>query len=90
LYQVPDADLIIEAHGDVARAVIERSRAADLVILGMREEPWLRTFFFGRLAEQIAGQVSCPVLLTKGRAPRRSRLRRWLGLGRGDGARDGR
>ena len=91
LYRLPDAGMVVEDADDVARAVVARARPTDLVVLGMREEPWLRTFFFGRLAETIAGQVDCPVLLTKARPPRRSRLRRWLGrlglpVGEGAGA----
>jgi amino acid transporter/nucleotide-binding universal stress UspA family protein len=79
LFRIGDADLAVERSAEVADAVIRRAEDADLVLLGMREDPWLRAFFFGSVAERIAGQVRCPVLLTKARAPRRSLLSRWLG-----------
>jgi amino acid transporter/nucleotide-binding universal stress UspA family protein len=79
LFRIKDGDLIVERSSDVASAVIDRAAEADLVLLGMREDPWLKAFFFGRLAEQIAAQVDCPVLLTKTRSPRRSLLQRWMG-----------
>ena len=78
LYGIRDAALVVDSAVDVAGAVTERAKNADLVILGMREEPWFKAFFFGRLAEQIAGQAGCPVLLTKTRAGRRSLVKRWL------------
>ena len=50
----------------------------DLLILGMRQEPWLTSFFFGTIAEQVAGRVPCHTLLTKARPIRKARLKRLL------------
>ena len=46
--------------------------------MGMREEPWLRSFFFGTVAQQVAGQVQCPTLLVEAYQAERSQLKRLL------------
>ena len=51
-----------------------------VLVLGMREEPWLQSFFLGTIAQQVAGQVQCPTLLVKAYAAEKSRLRRLLGV----------
>ena len=86
IYGVAGADRVLEEDADTAGAVVRRAEEADLVLLGMREEPWFEAFFFGRLASEIAGRVDCPVLLTKARSRRRSWLKRLLGaVGRPEG-----
>ncbi len=64
LYGV-DAETVIAVGDDVASLVVTEARNHDLVILGMRDEPILRTFFFGAVAHQIATRVECPSILTK-------------------------
>ena len=64
LYGV-DAETVVAIGDNVADLVVEEARNHDLVILGMRGEPLLRTFFFGALAHQIATRVECPSVLTK-------------------------
>lgn len=72
LYHLPSAELVVDESSQVAQAIIQRARDHDLLILGMRREPWLKAFFFGTLAQQVAGQVQCATILTKVRAPRKS------------------
>jgi nucleotide-binding universal stress UspA family protein len=76
LYGFPDFDTVVAVGDDVAGLVVEQARNHDLVILGMRGEPFLRTFFFGALAHEIATRVECPSILTKTAAGRRSKLKR--------------
>ncbi len=75
IYQLPDAHLLVEENDQVAQAIVDRAAEHDLLILGMREEPWMRAFFFGTIAQQIAGQVECPTLLIKAHAEDRTRVR---------------
>jgi hypothetical protein len=46
--------------------------------MGMHEEPWFKAFFFGMLAQQVAGQVQCATILTKVRASRKSTVKRFF------------
>jgi amino acid transporter/nucleotide-binding universal stress UspA family protein len=75
LYHLPSAELVVEESSQVAQAIIQRARDHDLLILGMHEEQWLKAFFFGTLAQQVAGQVRCATILTKVRTPRKSVIR---------------
>ncbi len=78
IYQIPGVDLVIEENEQVAKAIITQAADHDLLVLGMREEPWLQSFLFGTIAQQVAGQVQCPTLLVKAYAAEKSRLRRML------------
>jgi len=77
-YQAVDVEMAAVESDQTAQAIIDCAVEHDLVILGMREEPLLQSFFFGTLAQQIAGQVGCPVLLVKALIPERSQVRRLL------------
>jgi amino acid transporter/nucleotide-binding universal stress UspA family protein len=81
IYQIPEASLIIEESDQVATAIITQAAKHDLLVLGMREEPWLESFFFGTIAQQVAGQVQCPTLLVKALAAERVGLKRLLKIG---------
>jgi amino acid transporter/nucleotide-binding universal stress UspA family protein len=81
VYQVSQADLVVDEHEQAAQAIINRSAGYDLLVLGMKDEPWLRAFFFGTLAQQVAGQVRCSTVLTKALIPQRKRLKRLIGKG---------
>ena len=59
-----------------AEAIAEHSNHHDFLILGMRKGAWLKSFFFGMLAQQITGIVRCPTLLTKTKSPARSGLKK--------------
>ncbi len=76
LYQIPDIELVMDEHDQVAEAIIARAKDYDLLVLGIREEPLLRTFFFGAITQQVAGQVTCPTLLVKAYLPEKTRLKR--------------
>lgn len=78
IFHIPEADLVIDENDQIADAVTDRAKECDLLILGMREEPRFRSFFFGTLAQQIAGQVRCPTLLTKAKSRYKSSLKRIL------------
>ena len=73
LYGVRAASIVVVGD-DVADLIVEEARNHDLVILGMRGEPLLRTFFFGALAHQIATRVECPSVLTKTSVGQRKRF----------------
>jgi amino acid transporter/nucleotide-binding universal stress UspA family protein len=76
LYGFPTFGTVVTVSDDVAGSVVEEARKHDLVILGMRGEPFLRTFFFGAIAHEIATRVECPSILTKTGVGRRPRLDR--------------
>jgi len=78
IFHIPKAELVIEKNEHIADAVTARAKECDLLILGMREEPRFKSFFFGTLAQQIAGQVGCPTLLTKAKSRYKSRLKQIL------------
>lgn len=78
LYQIPNLELVIEESEQIADAIISRAAQHDLLVLGMREDAWLQSFFFGTVAQQVAGQVECPTLLVKARATEKSGFRRLL------------
>ena len=80
IYQIPDVELALEENDQPAQAIIARAEGQDLLLLGTHEEPWLKSFFFGTLAQQVAGQVHCPTLLVKAWSPERARLRSLLKL----------
>jgi amino acid transporter/nucleotide-binding universal stress UspA family protein len=82
IYNISEAELLMEESDQVATPIITQAKARDLLILGMREEPWLHLFFFGTVAQQVAGQVPCPTLLIKARAAERSGLKRVLKVGK--------
>ncbi len=73
-YGFRDATRLVVAAEDPGEAIETEVREGDLLVLGLRAEPALRRFFFGSLAQRVAGKVSCPVLLTKARPPRRKRI----------------
>jgi len=78
LYQAADVETVFDENGDIVEAIVRRAEDHDLLILGMRVEPWLRSFFFGTLNQQITAQVRCPTILVKAFAPERSRVKRVL------------
>ncbi len=78
IYAMQQAAVVVVADDDVPGAILKAAEDADLVILGMRDEPWLRSFFFGPLAHQVAGRLGCPTLLTKTYSQDKSRLKRVL------------
>jgi len=71
MYNIPEAKIEVAQHSDVAKAIATRANQHDFLILGMRKGAWLKSFFFGMIAQQITGQVRCPTLLTKTKSPRR-------------------
>ncbi len=79
VYQVPLADLVIDENDQAAQAIVDRASGYDLIVLGMRDEPWLKSFFFGTLAQQVAGQVQCSTVLTKALIPQRVKMKRLIG-----------
>jgi amino acid transporter/nucleotide-binding universal stress UspA family protein len=82
IYNIPSAELLMEESVQVATAIISQSKERDLLILGLREEPWLQSFFFGTIAQQVAGQVTCPKLLVKQRSGERSGFKYLLRVGK--------
>lgn len=80
IYQIPEANLAVDEHAQAAQAIIARAADHDLMVLGMREEPWFKSFFFGTLAQQVAGQVQSATLLTKAWSPRKTRVKRIIGV----------
>ncbi|MBD3415329.1 MAG: amino acid permease [Candidatus Aminicenantes bacterium] len=78
VFDIPKAELLVRENDEVADAVIKQANECDLMILGMRDEPRFKSFFFGTLAQQIAGQVRCPTLLTKAKSKTKSRMKRLL------------
>jgi len=76
IYNLPDVKFVTEENDNVAKAIISNASDKDLLLLGMRDEPWLDSFFFGTVAQQVAGQVECPTLLTKAHSSRKDKLRR--------------
>jgi amino acid transporter/nucleotide-binding universal stress UspA family protein len=82
VYNLSNANLVVHESVHAAGAIVERSEDHDLLILGMREEPWFRSFFFGTIAQQITGQVKCPVLLVKAKSIPRSRMKKVLKISR--------
>jgi amino acid transporter/nucleotide-binding universal stress UspA family protein len=78
IYQIPNIQLVVEESEQIADAIIARAAEHDLLVLGMREDAWLQSFFFGTVAQQVAGQVECPTLLVKARAVEKSGFRRIL------------
>lgn len=81
VYQVPQAELIVDENDKAAQAIISRAAGFDLLVLGMKDEPWLKAFFFGTLAQQVAGQVMCSTVLTKAMIPQRTKMKRLIGKG---------
>ena len=71
MYNIPEAKIEVAQHSDVAAAIATRANQHDFLILGMRKGAWLKSFFFGMIAQQITGQVRCPTLLTKTKSPTR-------------------
>jgi nucleotide-binding universal stress UspA family protein len=76
MYHIPEARIEIALHSDVAKAISDRANKHDFLILGMRKGAWLKSFFFGMIAQQITGQVQCPTLLTKTKSPARAGLKK--------------
>ncbi len=81
IYQIPGIRLVIEENDQVANAIVTQATEHDLLVLGMREEPWLESFFFGTVAQQVAGQVQCQTLLVKAWSAERTGLKRLLKIG---------
>jgi amino acid transporter/nucleotide-binding universal stress UspA family protein len=81
VYRISQAELVVDENEHPAQAIINRASACDLLVLGMRDEPWLRAFFFGTLAQQVAGQVQCSTILTKAFIPQRAKIKRLIGRG---------
>lgn len=80
IYNIPNSRLVVEESENRTQAIIGQAAEHDLLILGMRDEPWFRSFFFGTLAQQVAGKVACPTLLVKSRAAEKSRVKRFFRL----------
>jgi nucleotide-binding universal stress UspA family protein len=76
MYNIPEAILEVTQHANVAEAIATRANDNDFLILGMRKGAWLKSFFFGMIAQQITGQVRCPTLLTKTTSPTRTGLKK--------------
>ena len=74
MYNIPHAKIEIEDQVPIAEAITTRSNQIDFLILGMRKGAWLKSFFFGLIAQQITGQVRCPTLLTKTKSQSGSRF----------------
>jgi len=74
MYNIPEAKIEVAQHSDVAKAIAAHANQHDFLILGMRKGAWLKSFFFGMIAQQITGQVRCPTLLTKTKSPTRARF----------------
>ncbi len=74
IYNIPHAKIEIEDQVPIAEAITARSHQIDFLILGMRKGAWLKSFFFGLIAQQITGQVRCPTLLTKTKSQSGSRF----------------
>jgi amino acid transporter/nucleotide-binding universal stress UspA family protein len=81
VYQVPQAELVVDENDQAAQAIINRAAGYDLLVLGMKDEPWFKAFFFGTLAQQVAGQVHCSTILTKTFIPLKVRIKRLIGKG---------
>jgi amino acid transporter/nucleotide-binding universal stress UspA family protein len=79
MYNIPDAKIEVGEHSRIAEAIAEYSGQHDFLILGMRKGAWLKSFFFGLIAQQITGQVRCPTLLTKTKSPTRSGFKKTSG-----------
>ena len=77
MYNIPQAKTDIIQHSQVAEAIAARANQHDFLILGMRKGAWLKSFFFGLIAQQITGQVQCPTLLTKTKSPTRAGLKKF-------------
>jgi nucleotide-binding universal stress UspA family protein len=73
-YGLQGATRLVVAAEDPGQAIEAQVEDGDLLVLGLRAEPALRRFFFGSLAQRVAGGVSGPVVLTKARPPRRKRV----------------
>ena len=78
IYQLPRANLIVEESSQTANAIVEHAKNHDLLIIGVRDESWFQSFFFGTLPQQITGQVQCPTLLVKATAGQKSKVNRWF------------
>jgi len=76
MYNIPEAKIEVAQHPDIAKAISDRANQHDFLILGMRKGAWLKSFFFGMIAQQITGQVHCPTLLTKTKSPARAGLKK--------------
>jgi len=76
LYKISGAELIVEESEQTSNAIIKLAKKDDLLILGMREERSVKSLFFGKLSQQIAGKVECPILLTKAFRAERLSLKR--------------
>ncbi len=72
MYNIQGARTEVLKHSRIAEAIAEISGQHDFLILGMRKGAWLKSFFFGLIAQQITGQVRCPTLLTKTKSTSRS------------------
>jgi amino acid transporter/nucleotide-binding universal stress UspA family protein len=81
VYQVSQAELVVDENEQAAQAIIDRAAGCDLLVLGVKDEPWFRAFFFGTMAQQVAGQVHCSTILTKALIPQRVRMKRLIGKG---------
>ena len=80
MYNIPHAQIEVMEHSQVADAIAACAQQHDFLILGMRKGAWLKSFFFGLIAQQITGQVHCPTLLTKTKSPARAGLKRTLNV----------
>jgi len=78
IYNIPNTQFVLETNDDVATAIIDHAENKDLLMLGMQQEQWVQSFFFGSVAEQVAGQVECHTLLTKAYAARKRRFQRFF------------
>ena len=84
MYNIPQAKIEVEEHSQVAEAIAERANQHDFLILGMRKGAWLKSFFFGMIAQQITGQVQCPTLLTKTKSSARTGYKRFSNISEDD------
>jgi nucleotide-binding universal stress UspA family protein len=80
VYRIENSELMVQESEDITAAIVSQAENRDLLLLGMREDPWFRSFLFGTIGQQVAAQVPCPTLLTKTRAEGRSFLKYLFGI----------
>jgi amino acid transporter/nucleotide-binding universal stress UspA family protein len=78
IYQIPEAEFILDEHPQASEAIILRAMDYDLLVLGMKDDPWFKSFFFGSVAQQVAGRVRCATLLTKTLSAQQLKMKKFL------------
>ena len=52
----------------VVDGILGEAESADMLVLGATREPLFRNLLMGNVAEKVAGQAPCPVLIVKRRS----------------------